>query len=174
MIPLRTALLAAGLIVVLSGHADRANAQPSPGRSGMGPGWNMGPGMMMGPGRWSGSGMRAYCNPQAAGFGAWRLEQIDRIVKPDEKQRKAFDELRAISDKAAQSLSAACPSEVPQTMSARLAFMETRMTAMLDAVKTVRPAFDAFYATLTAEQKARLDASHPNRWGWHRWRSYGR
>lgn len=118
--------------------------------------------------------MRAYCSPQAVGFGAWRLEQIDRIVKPDENQRKAFDQLRAASDKAAQSLSAACPTDVPQTASARLAFMETRIIVMLDAVKTVRPAFDAFYATLTAEQKTRLDASRPYRWGWHHWRSYNR
>ncbi|MBZ0138674.1 MAG: Spy/CpxP family protein refolding chaperone [Pseudorhodoplanes sp.] len=115
--------------------------------------------------------MRAYCHPQAAGFGTWRLGQIEQIVKPDQNQRNAFDDFRAASDKAAQMLSAACPVEVPQTVSARLALMEARMTLMLDAVKTIRPAFDTFYATLTAEQKARLDASRPRRWFWDRWRS---
>jgi LTXXQ motif family protein len=173
MIPLRTACLAAGFALALSASVDLASAQPG-GGPGMGQGGPMGRGMMMGPGRWSERGMRAYCNPQAAGFGAWRLEQIDRVVKPDEKQRKAFDDLRAASDKAAQSLSTACPKDVPKTMSERLAFMETRMTAMLDAVKAVRPAFDAFYATLSSEQKTRLDESRPHRWGWHRWRSYDR
>jgi hypothetical protein len=48
--------------------------------------------------------------------------------------------------------------------------METRMEAMLQAVKTVRPAFDAFYGTLDSDQKARLDSSGPRRWGWERWR----
>jgi len=169
MILSRTTLLAAAFIVAIVADAAPVSAQPGPGSSATGSGL-LSPGMMMAPGRWSHRGMRAYCNPQAAGFGTWRLGQIEQIVKPDESQRKAFDEFRAASDKAAQMLSAACPVEVPQTVSARLALMEARMTVMLDAVKTIRPAFDAFYATLTAEQKARLDASRPHRWFWDRWR----
>ena len=35
--------------------------------------------------------------------------------------------------------------------------MEKRLDAMLQAVKTIRPALDAFYATLSDDQKARLD-----------------
>lgn len=169
MIDIRRMLLAAAAAGLLMA-SDVAVAQPGPGGPGGGPGWGMGRGMMMGPGYWTRGGMRAFCNPQVAGFGAWRLEQIERVVKPDDTQRKAFDELRAASDKAAKSLSGACPDNPPQTMSERLAFMETRMSVMLDAVKTVRPAFDAFYATLSAEQKTRLDSSRPRRWGWHRWR----
>ena len=171
MIDIRRMIFAAAAVGLLAA-ASPAAAQPGPGGGPgvMGPGGGMGRGMMMGPGNWTRGNMRAFCNPQMAGFGAWRLEQIEQIVKPDDSQRKAFDELRAASDKAAKTLSGACPDDVPQTMSARLALMETRMTAMLDAVKTVRPAFDAFYATLSAEQKTRLDSSRPRRWGWHRWR----
>jgi hypothetical protein len=154
------------LAVIFAIAADIAPAFAQSGPSVTGPSI-----MMMAPGRWSHRGMRAYCNPQAAGFSAWRLGQIEQIVKPDQNQQKAFDEFRAASDKVAQSLSAACPVEVPQTVSARLALMEARMTLMLDAVKTIRPAFDAFYATLTAEQKAKLDASRPHPWSWQRWRS---
>lgn len=175
MIPTRVMLIAAaGFAVALLAQLVQAQAQPGPGPGMHRGGWEMGPGMMMGPGRWSRGGMRALCSPRAAGFGAWRLEQIEQIVKPDEKQRKAFDDLRAASDNAAKALAGACPAEAPATVSARLAFMETRMTAMLDAIKTVRPAFDAFYATLDDEQKRRLDRSHPRRWGWHRWRNYER
>jgi hypothetical protein len=47
--------------------------------------------------------------------------------------------------------------------------MEKRLEAMLLAVKTLRPAFESFYATLTDEQKARLGEAGPRRWGW-RWR----
>ena len=32
------------------------------------------------------------------------------------------------------------------------------------------PIFDAFYATLTDEQKKNLDGRGPRGWGWHRWR----
>jgi hypothetical protein len=53
-----------------------------------------------------------------------------------------------------------------------MAFMEKRMEAMLEAIKAVRPAFEAFYATMTDEQKARLDSVGPRRWGWH-WRWNG-
>jgi len=48
----------------------------------------------------------------------------------------------------------------------RLDFMEKRMEAMLQAIKTVRPAFETFYASLGDDQKARLDSVGPRRWGW--------
>jgi hypothetical protein len=165
MILSRATLLAAGFILAIVADAAPVSAQSGSGHSATAP--NV---MMMAPGRWSNRGLRAYCNPEAAGFGTWRLGQIEQLVKPDQSQRKAFEDFRAASDKVAQSLSAACPVEVPQTVSARLALMEARMSLMLDAVKTIRPAFDAFYATLTPEQKARLDAGRPRRWFWDRWR----
>jgi hypothetical protein len=128
----------------------------------------MGPGMMGGPGFLGGSGM--MCNPRAAGFAQWRLSQVQRAVKLNEAQRKALDDLRAASAKAAETIAATCPTEIPVSSTARLALMEKRMEVMLQAIKTVRPAFDAFYASLTDEQKARFDATGPRRWGWQRWR----
>lgn len=62
---------------------------------------------------------------------------------------------------AAEAISAACPKELSQSPVARLAAMERRLEAMLQAVKTVRPAFDSFYASLTDEQKARLAEAGP-------------
>jgi hypothetical protein len=47
--------------------------------------------------------------------------------------------------------------------------MEKRMEAALQAIKTVRPALEAFYATLDADQKARLDRDTGPRRYW-RWR----
>jgi hypothetical protein len=40
---------------------------------------------------------------------------------------------------------------------------------MAIAVKTIRPSLEAFYATLSDEQKAKLDASteRPKSWHWH-------
>jgi LTXXQ motif family protein len=37
-----------------------------------------------------------------------------------------------------------------------------RLSAMLEAVRTVQPALDDFYATLSDEQKARLAAIEPS------------
>lgn len=153
-----------------------ALAQPA-GGGGPGVGWGrdmmMGPGMM-GPGmmgRGSGRGMSWMCSPQGAGLAEWRKQRIEQLLKPTENQRKAMDDLQAASTKAAEIVTAACPREFPASAQARLELMEKRMEAMLTAIKTVRPAFDAFYATLTDEQKARLNSAGPRRWGWHGWRN---
>ncbi len=162
-------LLAVFALAILS-LTTVAEAQPSgPGRGGPdGPGSMMGPGRMMGPGMMD----RRMCSPRAAGFAEWRLERLERVIKPTEAQRAKFDEFKAASKKAAETMRAACPTDVPTTIVGRMEAMEKRLDAMLQAVKTVRPALDAFYATLSDEQKASLDgSSRPGRfWRWRdRW-----
>ncbi len=146
-------------------------AGPGPGYGPRGHGW--GPGMMMGPGMmgWGGGrgGMGAMCDPRGAGLAEWRMERIERLINPTEAQRAALNDLRTASTKAAEIVSAACPREFPASASARLELMEKRLDAMQQAIKTVRPAFDAFYATLNDEQKARINTGGPRGWGWHGW-----
>ena len=114
-------------------------------------------------------GMGMLCDPRAAGMAEWRMERIERVVQPTEAQRAALNDLRTASTKAAEQIAAACPREFPASASARMELMEKRLETMLAAMKTVRPAFDAFYATLSAEQKAKLDQAGPRRWGWRHW-----
>ena len=150
-----------------------AAAGPGPGGpGGPGPGYGWGPGMMMGPGMmgWGGrGGMGMLCDPRAAGLAEWRMERIERLVQPTEAQKTALNNLRTASTKAAEQIAAACPRELPASPTARMELMEKRLEVMLAAMKTVRPAFDAFYATLNDEQKARLNTGGPRGWGWHRW-----
>ena len=162
----RTFAAVAALVLSL---ATPALAQPGSGGPGWGPGMMMGPGMM-GPGMGSGMMGRGLCSPRVAGFAEWRIDRIERAISPNDAQKAALGELRTASTKAAEALRAACPQDYPKTASERLERMEKRMEAMLQAVKTVRPAFDAFYASLDSDQKARLDAAGPRRWGWQRWR----
>lgn len=169
-------LAIATAVLIGSLVAGSALAQPA-GPGGPGSGWGrdmmMGPGMM-GPGmmgRGGGRGMGWMCSPQGAGLAEWRKQRIEQLLKPTEVQRKALDDLQAASTKAAETVTAACPREFPASAQARLELMEKRMEAMLTAIKTVRPAFDAFYATLTDEQKAQLNKAGPRRWGWHGWRN---
>ena len=154
---------------------DRPAADPGSGAETRGPGFGTGefgwgPGMMMGSGMMGGTGFLGgpgmMCNPQAAGLAGWRLRQVERAVNLSDAQRKALDDLHAPSAKAAETIAAACPTDIPVTSAGRLAFMEKRMEAMLQAIKAVRPAFDAFYNSLDDEQKARLDRSGPRGWGW--------
>ena len=173
------AIAVAGLILTAPVIAQQAGPGPGnppaasgpdngPGYGPRGHGW--GPGMMMGPGMMGWGGMGAMCNPRAAGLAEWRMERIERLINPTEAQRAALNELRAASTKAAETIAAACPREFPASASARLETMEKRLETMLTAIKTVRPAFNAFYATLNDEQKARINSSGPRRWGWHGWR----
>jgi hypothetical protein len=87
-------------------------------------------------------------------------------------QRAKFDEFKAASTKAQDIMRASCPDRTPATVVARIDLMEKRADAMAQAVKTVKPALQAFYDTLNDEQKARLDRnSGPGRfWRWRdRW-----
>lgn len=109
--------------------------------------------------------MRALCSPRGAGFTEWRVARIERLVRPTDAQKPKLDDLKKASEKASETMSAACPTATP---TARLEFMEKRTEAMLAAIKTVRPAFEAFYSSLSDEQKANLDGR--GRMGQGRWR----
>ncbi len=155
----------AAVIALMSVAPVAAQPMMGPGGYGWGPGVMMGPGMM---GRgYSGAAM---CDPGAAGMAAWRIDLIERTVQPAEAQRTALDALKDASKKAADTVATTCPRDYPASPTARLETMEKRLEAMLQAVKIVRPAFDAFYATLSDEQKSRLDAASPGRRGWRMWR----
>jgi hypothetical protein len=152
--------IALSLALVL--NAGPTDAQPH----GHGPGFMMGPGMM-GPG-----GFGRLCGPASAGMAEWQADRLQTIVKPDDAQRAKLDELKAASTKAAELMRNACPSEFPKSTVERMKLMENRADAMLQAIKLVRPAMEAFYTSLSDEQRARLDSSSgPGRfWRWReRW-----
>jgi hypothetical protein len=86
------------------------------------------------------------------------IERIDAVVHPAGAQKDALDRLSGATKKAIEDLQAACPDEIPLTPVGRLTAMEKRLSAMLQAANTVQPALDAFYATLSSEQKARFNA----------------
>lgn len=161
----RRVVWTASAALLLASWAAGANAQPS------GPGGMMGPGMM-GPGMMGPGGFGRMCGPRAAGFAEWRVERMERVLKLTDEQRAKFDEFRTASNKAAETMRSNCPDEVPATMPGRMEAMEKRMDAMLQAIRTVRPSLDAFYATLTDEQKAQLDvrSGRSRLWRWRdRW-----
>ena len=167
-IRLRIALIA---VVALMGAAilAAATAQPyGPGAGMMGPGMMSGQGMM---GSWmmGRRGFAGMCNPGSGGFAEWRADRIAELVKPTEAQRARFDEFKAASIKSAEIMRNACQADVPATIVGRTEAMEKRMETMLQAVRAMRPALEAFYATLSDEQKARLD-SNVGRGRYWRWR----
>jgi len=102
------------------------------------------------------------CSGQTAGLTDWPIEQIAQTVEPTDVQRGALDGLRQATAQALDILKASCPSELPSTPTGRIDAMQQRLTAMLEAVRTVRPALETFYQSLNDEQKARFNALGPD------------
>ena len=105
-----------------------------------------------------GSAATQICSGDARGLTDFPIEQISRQVQPTQDQQALLDDLKAATDKAVQVLQTACPNDLPATPTGRLAAMRVRVQAMLQAVQTVRPALEKFYASLSDEQKERFNA----------------
>ena len=142
-------------------------------REGMMPPGMMERGAMMRP-----FGMANFCGPDGGRMGEMLIERVERATQPTAEQRAGFDKLKEAAGKAGEIMRSACTTERPVTPTGRLAAAEKRLAAMLEAVRTVRPAMDAYYNSLTDEQKARLTLAQPHMGrmggGWrermHRWR----
>jgi hypothetical protein len=112
-------------------------------------------------------GFNTLCNPRAAQLAVRSVDQIDLFIAPTPSQRVHLEELKAALSKATDLTDGVCPNAIPQSSQARLAFMAQRLGFLHEAVKTVSEVFDTFYASLSEEQKVRLDAG-PRRWRWPR------
>ncbi len=95
------------------------------------------------------------CTSQA-GFTNVPAEQIASTIELTDAQKEELEKLKAASTQASDSLKASCPAAVPDTLNGRLDAAQQRLTALITAVGTVRPAVQDFYASLTDEQKAAL------------------
>lgn len=134
-----------------------AVAQPFAGR---GPGM-----MMMDPG--IGRGFERMCTIGLQTLLPWPADRVAAELNFTDAQRAAYETYAAASASAVETLRGACPATAPATLPLRMEAMETRMGAMLMAITTIRPTLDAFYATLSDAQKARID-SRSDRWRfWH-------
>ena len=101
-------------------------------------------------------GTRMVCGPQGGRVGEAMLARLEGVTQPTAEQRPAFDKLKDAIAKGTETVRAACPTERPITPPGRLAAAEKRLSALLDAVRLVRPAMDEYYRSLSDEQKARL------------------
>jgi LTXXQ motif family protein len=95
----------------------------------------------------------------------WPGDLIERNLKPTDAQRTSLKTLQDAATKAADILKSSCAAADARTPPARLAAVQTRLDAMLQAIGTVRPALDSFYNSLNDEQKAAFDAIGPERNG---------
>jgi hypothetical protein len=87
----------------------------------------------------------------------WPASEIEARLHLSDTQREALDLLRRMSVLAKNTLNFACQPDENLTPPDRLATADTRLDAMLDAIKLVAPALDDFFATLSDEQKAQFE-----------------
>jgi hypothetical protein len=85
------------------------------------------------------------------------VERIEQTIQPTETQRAKLDELRTALQRAFEYIDKACPTDQPQTPTARLDTMEDRIWGGRQALLGIRAPLEQFYASLTDEQKARLN-----------------
>jgi hypothetical protein len=85
------------------------------------------------------------------------INRIEQAVRPTDSQRTALSAVHDATLKAAEFLKAHCSEEQALTPPGRVAAMEQRLGAMLEAIKIVQPPLEVFYRSLTNEQKARFN-----------------
>lgn len=90
--------------------------------------------------------------------------RLEKLIQPTEAQKPDFEALKMAIVNAHDAVKATCPKDgevVDRTPPAMLSSIEAHLTAMLDGVKTVRPAAEKLYAELDDKQKDRLRSAMP-------------
>jgi hypothetical protein len=102
------------------------------------------------------SDMAALCSQQAR-FIDVPAKRVEQAVQPTALQQSAFDDLKKAAQKVGDQLQSSCPTAVPKSPVARLDTIETRLRAIAEAIKAIRPNLKNFYASLSDEQRARFN-----------------
>lgn len=126
------------------------------------------PGSLKGIGSAGPTGTDRLCSPLAIGLFDWRLDWVTRQLKTTEAQAALLRDLAARSADARHVIADACRNGEIATTTDQLTVMERRLVALTEALRVIRPSYEAFYEALTPAQRARLDGLGPARRGW-RW-----
>jgi hypothetical protein len=87
----------------------------------------------------------------------WPASEIEAKLHLNDTQREELDALQRMAAFARNTLNFDCQPDDNLTPPDRLATADTRLDAMLDAIKLVAPALDDFLGTLSDEQKAQFE-----------------
>jgi hypothetical protein len=98
------------------------------------------------------------CSDDGSDIAVLPIDQVRVAMQPNEAQRAALDDLANALISAAQMIRASCPAQAAFTAPGRLAVMQQRIGAMMQAALAVQPPLVKFYDLLDDEQEARLNA----------------
>lgn len=106
----------------------------------------------------AGAGAPGTCpTQQGSAVADGMVERIEQTIAPTDVQKGALDALRAAARHGFEYFDASCPSDQPQSPGSRLDAMEDRIWAARQALLILRAPTDTLYASLSDEQKARLN-----------------
>lgn len=88
--------------------------------------------------------------------GGLPVDRIAAAVQPNEAQRAALDDLAVAWTRARDTIRAACPAQAASDAAGRLAVMQARVAAMIQASDDLAPPLERFEALLDDGQKQKL------------------
>ena len=98
------------------------------------------------------------CSDDRSEIAGLPIDQVREAIQPNEAQRAALDDLANALISAARMIRASCPAQAAFTVPGRLAVMQQRIGAMMQAALAVQQPLGKFYDLLEDEQEARLNA----------------
>jgi hypothetical protein len=113
--------------------------------------------------RASSAGVKELCTQSGSGITAWPFAQIRQKVGLSADQKSLLGEVRNAATKASAVFKTSCPAQnaFALTPPGRLQAMIVRLQATLEATQIVRPPLEAFYSSLSDEQKERFNELGP-------------
>jgi hypothetical protein len=98
------------------------------------------------------------CSDDGSEIAVLPIDQVRVAMQPNEAQRAALDDLANALISAARMIRASCPAQAAFTAPGRLAVMQQRIGAMMQAASAAQQPLTKFYDLLEDEQEARLNA----------------
>jgi hypothetical protein len=98
------------------------------------------------------------CGENSRDIAGLAIDRVQQTLQLNDRQGAALEELANASARAAETIKAACPTDISLTAPSRLEVMQNRLEAMVQAVQIMQPALEEFYRLLSDEQKAKLTA----------------
>jgi LTXXQ motif family protein len=102
--------------------------------------------------------LQQLCDDDSRDIAGLPIDQMVQAIQPNEAQRAAVVDLANALSSAAQMIRASCPAQVAFTAPDRLAVMQQRIGAMIQAELALEQPLGKFYDLLDDEQEARLNA----------------
>ena len=86
--------------------------------------------------------MAAVCSQNRGSLIDLPAQRIEQVIHPTAQQQSPFDDLKKAAQNASDKLQSSCPTALPLSPVARLDTVETRLKAMADSIKSVRPGLE--------------------------------